>query len=147
MYSLKVQGAFSSAHNLRGYRGKCEDLHGHNWLVEIVIKSAQLDDIGMVLDFKFLKKKLNACLEQLDHKYLNRIPYFSAAGGSASGGKKINPVRSGAPRRGTSNGVNPTSENIAKYIYKKLKPQIPLLNCVTVWENSTSSANYEPSTF
>ena len=125
MYSLKVQGVFSSAHNLRGYKGKCEDLHGHNWLVEIVIKSAQLDDIGMVLDFKYLKKKLNACLEQMDHKYLNRIPYFSAAGGK----------------------VNPTSENIAKYIYKKLKPQIPLLNCVTVWENSTSSANYEPSTF
>ncbi|MDP2927421.1 MAG: 6-carboxytetrahydropterin synthase QueD [Candidatus Omnitrophota bacterium] len=127
MYSLKVQGTFSSAHNLRGYKGKCEDLHGHNWLVEILIKSAQLDDIGMVLDFKYLKKKLNATLEQMDHKYLNRIPYFSAAGGSASGGKK----------------VNPTSENIAKYIYKKLKPQIPLLNCVTVWENSTSSANYE----
>jgi 6-pyruvoyltetrahydropterin/6-carboxytetrahydropterin synthase len=122
MYSLKVQGTFSSAHNLRGYKGKCEDLHGHNWIVEIVIKSAQLDNIGMVLDFKYLKKKLNACLERMDHKYLNRIPYFSAAGG-----KKI----------------NPTSENIAKYIYKKLKSQIPWLNCVTVWENSTSCATYE----
>ncbi|MDP3041628.1 MAG: 6-carboxytetrahydropterin synthase QueD [Candidatus Omnitrophota bacterium] len=117
MYSLKVQGTFSSAHNLRGYKGKCEDLHGHNWLVEIVIKSAQLDAVGMVLDFKYLKKKLNACLEQMDHKYLNKLVYF----------KK----------------VNPTSENIAKYIYKKLKPRIPWLNCVTVWENSTSSANYE----
>ncbi len=119
MYSLKVQGTFSSAHNLRGYKGKCEDLHGHNWLVEIVIKSAQLDAVGMVLDFKYLKKKLNACLEQMDHKYLNKLVYF----------KK----------------VNPTSENIAKYIYKKLKPRIPWLNCVTVWENSTSSASYEPS--
>jgi 6-pyruvoyltetrahydropterin/6-carboxytetrahydropterin synthase len=117
MYSLKVQGVFSSAHNLRGYKGKCEDLHGHNWIVEIVIKSTQLDDIGMVLDFKYLKKKLNAILEQMDHKYLNKLTYF----------KK----------------VNPTSENIAKYIYKKLKPHISLLNCVTVWENSTSSANYE----
>jgi len=135
MYSLKVQGTFSSAHNLRGYKGKCEDLHGHNWLVEIVIKSRQLDDIGMVLDFKFIKKKLNACLEELDHKYLNKIPYFSAKGaclsvrqGSASGGKKI----------------NPTSENIAEYIYKELKPRISLLASVTVWENSTSSASYEP---
>ncbi|MDP2831235.1 MAG: 6-carboxytetrahydropterin synthase QueD [Candidatus Omnitrophota bacterium] len=117
MYSLKVQGTFSSAHNLRGYKGKCEDLHGHNWLVEIVIKSAQLDTVGMVLDFKYLKKKLNACLEQMDHKYLNKLDFF----------KKI----------------NPTSEQIAEYIYKKLKPQIPLLNCVTVWENSTSSASYE----
>ncbi|MCX5698998.1 MAG: 6-carboxytetrahydropterin synthase QueD [Candidatus Omnitrophica bacterium] len=133
MYSLKVQGVFSSAHNLRGYKGKCEDLHGHNWIVEIVIKSAQLDAIGMVLDFKYLKKKLNTVLEQMDHKYLNQLAYF----------KEVNPVRSGAPRCGTSNGVNPTSENIAKYIYKKLKPRIPLLNSVTVWENSTSSATYE----
>ena len=117
MYSLKVQGVFSSAHNLRGYKGKCEDLHGHNWIVEIVIKSAQLDNIGMVLDFKYLKKKLNTVLEQMDHKYLNKLAYFKE--------------------------VNPTSENIAKYIYKKLKFQIPLLNCVTVWENSTSSATYE----
>ena len=117
MYSLKVQGTFSSAHNLRGYKGKCEDLHGHNWVVEIVISSAQLDNIGMVLDFKYLKKKLNAILEQMDHKYLNKLSFFKR--------------------------VNPTSENIAKYIYKKLKPQIHLLSCVTVWENSTSSATYE----
>jgi len=117
MYSLKVQGAFSSAHNLRGYKGKCEDLHGHNWIVEIVVKSAQLDAIGMVLDFKYLKKELNFCLEQMDHKYLNKLPQF----------KK----------------VNPTSENIAKHIYQRLKTRVPLLNCVTVWENSTSSATYE----
>jgi 6-pyruvoyltetrahydropterin/6-carboxytetrahydropterin synthase len=121
MYSLKVQGTFSSAHNLRGYKGKCEDLHGHNWLVEIVVKSAKLDGIGMVLDFKYLKKKLNACLEQMDHQYLNKLPSFKR--------------------------INPTSENIAKYIYNQLKPSMLLLNCVTVWENSTSSATYEPSTF
>jgi 6-pyruvoyltetrahydropterin/6-carboxytetrahydropterin synthase len=117
MYSLKVQSTFSSAHNLRGYKGKCEDLHGHNWVVEIVIKSTKLDNIGMVLDFKFLKKRLNACLERMDHKYLNKLPYFKR--------------------------VNPTSENISKYIYNQLKPSIPLLSCVTVWENSTSSATYE----
>ncbi|MFA6358725.1 MAG: 6-carboxytetrahydropterin synthase QueD [Candidatus Omnitrophota bacterium] len=117
MYSLQVEGTFSSAHNLRGYKGKCEDLHGHNWRVELTVKSAQLDEIGMVLDFKFLKRKLNAVLEQMDHKYLNKLPYF----------KK----------------VNPTSENIAKYIYDKLIAGIPLLDCVTVWENNTSRATYE----
>ncbi len=122
MFSLKVEGVFSSAHNLRGYKGKCEDLHGHNWRVEITVKSGELDDIGMVLDFKYLKSRLNAVLEKMDHKYLNKIPYFSAAGG-----KK----------------VNPTSENIAKYIYHKLKTRIPLLDRVTVWENSTSCATYE----
>jgi 6-pyruvoyltetrahydropterin/6-carboxytetrahydropterin synthase len=117
MYSLKVQGSFSSAHNLRGYKGKCEDLHGHNWVVEMVVKSTKLDKIGMVLDFKYLKKELSAVLEKMDHKYLNQLSSF----------KK----------------VNPTSENIAKYIYAQLKPLIPPLNSVTVWENSTSSATYE----
>ena len=117
MYSVRVEVGFSSAHNLRGYKGKCEDLHGHNWRVEIVVKSLGLDNIGMVLDFKFLKKKLNVVLEEMDHKYLNKLVYF----------KKI----------------NPTSENIAKYIYNKLKIRIPLLSSVTVWENSTSSATYE----
>jgi len=117
MYKLKVEGNFSSAHNLRGYKGKCEDLHGHNWKVEITAQSEELDEIGMLLDFKFLKKELNAVLEDLDHKYLNKLVQF----------KK----------------TNPTSENIAKYIYERLKPRIPLLNSVTVWENATSSATYE----
>ncbi|MDP2044448.1 MAG: 6-carboxytetrahydropterin synthase, partial [Candidatus Omnitrophota bacterium] len=87
------------------------------WRVEIIVKSGELDDLGMVLDFKYLKSRLNAVLEELDHKYLNKLAFF----------KK----------------VNPTSENIAKYIYHKLKTRIPLLNCVTVWENSTSCATYE----
>lgn len=117
MYSLKVQGTFSSAHNLRGYKGKCEDLHGHNWRIEIIVKSTKLDKIGMVLDFKYLKKQLNAVLEEMDHKYLNKLAYFRK--------------------------INPTSENIAEYIYKKLKAKILLLNSVTVWENDTSCATYE----
>jgi len=117
MYKLKVEGNFSSAHNLRGYKGKCEDLHGHNWRVKISVESSELDEIGMLLDFKYLKKKLNAILEDLDHKYLNKVAFFKR--------------------------INPTSENIAKYIYDRLKPQIPLLNSVTVWENSTNSASYE----
>ncbi|MDD5108151.1 MAG: 6-carboxytetrahydropterin synthase QueD [Candidatus Omnitrophica bacterium] len=117
MYSLKIEGTFSSAHNLRGYKGKCEDLHGHNWRIEAIVKSEKLNNIGIVVDFKELKKKLNAVLEELDHKYLNKLAYF----------KK----------------VNPTSENIAKYLYKKLATKIPLLSSVTVWENSTSCATYE----
>jgi len=117
MYSIKVEASFSSAHNLRGYKGKCEELHGHNWRVEVVAQDEQLDKTGMVLDFKYLKKKLNDLLEKLDHKYLNKIPYFK---------KK-----------------NPTSENIAKYIYAGLKSRVPGLKAVTVWENNTSSATYE----
>ncbi len=116
MFSLKVEGSFSSAHNLRGYKGKCEDLHGHNWRVEIVVKASDLDDLGMVLDFKYLKNELNAILEKLDHKYLNKLVFFKE--------------------------INPTSENIAKYIYRKLKSRITFLDSVTVWENSTSCATY-----
>jgi len=127
MYNIKIESYFSSAHYLRGYRGKCEELHGHNWKVEVVVAKDKLDKAGMVLDFKYLKTKLNNVLEKLDHKCLNDIPYFSAAGGSASGGKKF----------------NPTSENIAKYIYGCLKSQVRSLKLVTVWENNTSSATYE----
>jgi 6-pyruvoyltetrahydropterin/6-carboxytetrahydropterin synthase len=116
MYSIKVEANFSAAHNLRGYKGKCEELHGHNWKIEVEAAQDKLDKTGMVLDFKYLKERLNAVLERLDHKYLNRIPYFKKA--------------------------NPTSENIAKYIYDRLKSKISNIQSVTVWENSTSSATY-----
>jgi 6-pyruvoyltetrahydropterin/6-carboxytetrahydropterin synthase len=117
MYSIKVEESFSSAHNLREYKGKCEELHGHNWKIEAVAAGQRPDKTGMLLDFKYLKKELNDVLERLDHKYLNKIPYF----------KKF----------------NPTSENIAKYIYDSLKAGVPNIKSVTVWENSTSSATYE----
>jgi len=117
MYSIKVEASFSSAHNLREYKGKCEDLHGHNWKIEVTAASDKLDKAGMVLDFKCLKEKLNAVLEKLDHKYINEIAYF----------KK----------------VNPTSENISKYIYDCLKDSVPNIKTVTVWENPTSCATYE----
>ena len=64
MYSIKVEASFSSAHNLRGYRGKCEELHGHNWKIEAVVSRGQLDKAGMVLDFKDLKMELNKILEK-----------------------------------------------------------------------------------
>ncbi len=117
MYKIKAESHFSSAHNLRGYKGKCEELHGHNWKVELVAQSSGLDKAGMVMDFKHLKKKLNTVLDKLDHKYLNGVAYF----------KK----------------VNPTSENIAKYIYDSLKGGIPGILAVTVWENESSCATYE----
>jgi 6-pyruvoyltetrahydropterin/6-carboxytetrahydropterin synthase len=116
MYTVKVESHFSSAHNLRHYKGKCESLHGHNWKVEAVVRSDRLDAVGMVVDFKILKKRLNAILEKLDHAYLNKIPYF----------KK----------------VNPTSEQIARYIFDCLKQRIPALASVTVWENVSSAATY-----
>lgn len=116
MYSIKVETHFSAAHNLRGYKGKCEDLHGHNWKVEVAVTQKRLVRTGMVMDFHDLKTKLNKVLEKLDHKYLNDVACF----------KK----------------VNPTSENIARYIYDSLKKDIPLINSVTVWENISCCATY-----
>ena len=116
MFSIKVEGNFSSAHNLRGYKGKCETLHGHNWKVGVEVEAGVLDKLGMVVDFTIVKKKLHKVLDKLDHKYLNHIAYF----------KK----------------VNPTSENIAKYIYGQLAAERLNVKSVTVWESEKSSAAY-----
>jgi 6-pyruvoyltetrahydropterin/6-carboxytetrahydropterin synthase len=117
MFSIRVEGSFSSAHNIRHYKGNCEQLHGHNWRVEVVVARKTLEEGGMVIDFRGLKTDLVEVLEKLDHKYINNIPYF----------KK----------------VNPTSENIAKYIYDSLKPKVKGLKSITVWENPQSCATYE----
>lgn len=116
MYIIKVKDDFSGAHNLRGYKGKCEKLHGHNWKVEVEIAKNKLNDQGMVLDFKKMKKLLSKVLDKLDHKYLNDLPYF----------KKY----------------NPTSENISKYIYNLIKKDITDLAKVTIWETDSSSASF-----
>ncbi|HOX54017.1 MAG: 6-carboxytetrahydropterin synthase QueD [Candidatus Omnitrophica bacterium] len=118
MFEVRVESNFSSAHRLRGYKGKCEELHGHNWKVEAFIQSENLDKIGMVVDFHHLKNLLKSVLNKLDHKFLNDVDYF----------KK----------------VNPTSENIAKYIYDQLRSKDKKLGLtkVTVWESDTSYASY-----
>lgn len=119
MYTVKVKSHFSSAHNLRGYKGKCEDLHGHNWEVEITACSDGLDEMGMVIDFTDLRKVLNDIISELDHKYLNDIEGFNK-------------------------DVNPTSENIARYIFEEISAKSPDLRLkeVTVWETDSSSATY-----
>jgi 6-pyruvoyltetrahydropterin/6-carboxytetrahydropterin synthase len=116
VYSLKVESNFSSAHNLRQYKGKCESLHGHNWKIEAIAESENLDKTGMVMDFKLIKSELNIILEKLDHKYLNKIKPFEK--------------------------INPTSENIARFIYESLKKKVAGIKSITVWENPTSSATY-----
>jgi len=120
MFEVSVSMNFSAAHNLRGYQGKCEALHGHNWKVEVVLRADRLDKIGMVEDFTFIKGKLKEILALFDHKYLNTLSYF----------KKM----------------NPTSENIAKIVYGKMKERMKgssvLVDCVKVWETDTSVASY-----
>ena len=116
MFEVQVNANFNAAHRLRAYKGKCEKLHGHNWKVQAVVGSEDLDKIGMVLDFKILKKKLNNILQDLDHSYLNDHKVF----------KKI----------------NPTSENIAKFIYQRFSKKVKGLKSISVWETDSSCATY-----
>jgi len=121
MYTVKVQSHFSAAHNLRGYRGRCEKLHGHNWKVEAELTSCRLNNLSMVRDFKEIKKKLEKVLAGLDHAYLNKLSYF----------KKD----------------NPTSEKLAEFIYYELKKLLKgkghSLKKVSVWETETSQASFD----
>jgi 6-pyruvoyltetrahydropterin/6-carboxytetrahydropterin synthase len=120
MYEVRAKVTFSAAHNLKGYRGKCENVHGHNWTVEAAVSSAKVDRCGMVIDFAMLKKLLKKVLAELDHSHLNRLAYF----------KK----------------VNPSSENIAKYVFDKLNKRLTTndyrLSTVSVWETRDSRAEY-----
>lgn len=122
MFEISVRASFSGAHRLKGYKGKCESLHGHNWDVEAFIGTKKLDAGGLSMDFKDLKKKLNEALETLDHRDLNGIAFFKRS--------------------------NPSAENIAKYIYDHLKkslkgnPRKVTLRKVSVWETKDSRATY-----
>jgi len=121
MYKLKVTTHFSAAHFIRNYKGKCESLHGHNWKVEVVVSRPDLDSLGMAIDFSELKKITKDVLEKLDHKNLNDLEHFKQH--------------------------NPSSEEIAGYIFRELKPKILEKNCqleqVRVWETDTSCAIYK----
>lgn len=122
LWSLKVRSDFSSSHQLHNYGGKCENLHGHNFLVEVKISGNKLDqDTGMLMDFKELKQKLKNVLDQLDHKHLNELEYFCE--------------------------INPSSENLARFVYDRLKPMLPAdrvrLVQVMVAEKDSSMAFYQ----
>ena len=116
MYEIKVESGFSAAHNLRNYRGKCEKLHGHNWKVEAVFAYESLDKDGMAVDFKEAKKILKEVIGEFDHSYLNETGVFKNS--------------------------NPTSENIAKFIYDMLKKKDAHIYSISVWENDNSCATY-----
>ncbi len=126
MYELKVLSSFSSAHALRGYNGKCENIHGHNWQVETTVASNVLNEIGLVIDFKLLKKFIGGVMEILDHKFINELDFFKE--------------------------INPSAENIARYIYEELEKIIGLneyneckdirITRVDVYETSSSMASY-----
>jgi 6-pyruvoyltetrahydropterin/6-carboxytetrahydropterin synthase len=120
MYEITILSHFSGAHRLRYLHGKCEELHGHNWKIEVSVVSDRLNKDGLVIDFQILKQRAEKIIEPLDHTYLNDLPYFS---------KK-----------------EPSSENIAKYIFDKMKKELKAyrvtLKKVTAWESETACASY-----
>ena len=116
MFEVRVETNFSSAHHLLNYKGKCENMHGHNWKVEVVASGCKLDKSNILVDFKTLKKIVNEIMDYLDHKDLNELDEFK--------------------------NESPSSEFIAKFIYKKAQEKIPQVYRVNVWETSTSRASY-----
>lgn len=123
MYFLTFKTDFAAAHQLRWYRGKCENLHGHNFKVEVVVKGAELDRAGMLVDFVELKSAVNRCLEGLDHRNLNDLDYFATT-------------------------VNPSAENLAKYIFDDVARAMPpqaSVDSVTVYETDRCAATYRSS--
>ncbi len=122
MYELKVITNFSAAHQLREFHGACENLHGHNWKIEVFVCSEVLDACGVVIDFRTLKKHLKVVMETLDHKFLNDLAPFKE--------------------------TNPSSENIAKYIAEQLTQLLDAphirVSRVTAWESENACATYIP---
>jgi len=120
MYKLSVEQHFDAAHALRGYKGKCENLHGHRFVVKVKVTASQLDDIGLAFDFTELKRMLKSILDKFDHANLNETPPFDK--------------------------INPSSENIARTVYEAMKIELkdaPVrLTAVKVWESPENAVEY-----
>ncbi|MFQ5863075.1 MAG: 6-carboxytetrahydropterin synthase QueD [Candidatus Brocadiales bacterium] len=119
MFELIVETDFAAAHSLRGYQGKCESLHGHNWKVQVVLRAEKLDGLGMVLDFKDVNGMIGEILETVDHKNLNDLAYFK--------------------------DDNPTTENVSRVLYAELSKKLPKevsVSKVTTWESDRCGASY-----
>src|SRR6266849_1232191 len=124
MFQVSVEETFSSGHALRGYKGKCENPHGHNYRVQVTLEGPQLDNIGLLVDFTQLKQVIRGIIARLDHQFLNDLEPFTT--------------------------VNPSAENMAKYFYDEVSGQLKNLppgarvTDIVIWETDTASAKYSP---
>lgn len=120
MYDIFIKTHFAGAHHLRDYPGDCELPHGHNWKVKVTVRASEVDDVGMGIDFKLLKKHVKEVVDRLDHRDLNTMEEFSV--------------------------LNPSSEHIAMFIYDNLysalKTERYFLYSVTVMETDTSGLTF-----
>ena len=125
MFESTDEETCAAGHALRGYKGKCENTHGHNYKVRVVLAGEELDKVGLLYDFVQLKQRMAEVIRSLDHVYLNDIAPFTE--------------------------INPSAENIAKYFFEKLSKLLPdapngsWLDQVTVFETDTTTATYRPS--
>lgn len=124
MFEVAVEETFAAGHALRGYKGKCENVHGHNYKVRVVLAGEKLDQTGLVYDFVELKQRIGEVVRSLDHRFLNDLAPFTE--------------------------INPSAENIAKYFYDELSRRLTAgangarLREVTVFETEVTSATYRP---
>ncbi|MGH9775249.1 MAG: 6-carboxytetrahydropterin synthase QueD [Candidatus Acidiferrales bacterium] len=124
MYEISVDETFCAGHALRGYKGKCENTHGHNYRVRVTLGGPGLDSIGLLYDFVHLKKVIQSVIQTLDHQFLNEMAPFDK--------------------------INPSAENIARHIYDGISGQLPIakgapaISSITVWETDTTAATYRP---
>jgi 6-pyruvoyltetrahydropterin/6-carboxytetrahydropterin synthase len=122
MFEVSVEQTFAAGHALRNYRGKCENVHGHNYRVLVTIRGAQLDSIGLLVDFVEVKKLMSRVVDRLDHQFINDLAPFDE--------------------------INPSAENMAKYFYDEISAGLgesPVsVGEVRIWETDTASATYRP---
>jgi len=123
MFEVSVEETFAAGHALRNYHGKCENVHGHNYKIQLTVRGAELDEAGLLVDFVEMKRALNAVIERLDHRFLNDVPPFDV--------------------------LNPSAENMARYFHEEISGALAARGGVTVsevkiWETETSCATFRP---
>lgn len=120
MFDIFIKTHFAGAHHLRDYPGDCENPHGHNWKIKVTVRATRLDELGMGIDFKVLKKIVKEAVDKLDHRDLNNLPAFR--------------------------DINPSSENIARYLFAELKEPLThdrySLHSITILETDSSGLVY-----
>ncbi|MFW5923185.1 MAG: 6-carboxytetrahydropterin synthase QueD [Planctomycetota bacterium] len=121
MYELSLETHFAAAHHLRDYAGECENLHGHNYNVEVIFAGEELNDLGMLLDFRDAKRLVGEAVDRLDHEYLNELEPFDR--------------------------INPTTEQIARHLAEAVEQNLPpgvTIQKVRCWESEKCAASYRP---
>lgn len=122
MFEVSVDYSFAAGHALRGYKGKCENVHGHNYKVRVAVAGEQLNSTGLLMDFVDMRAVIKAVVDPLDHRFLNDLTPFDR--------------------------LNPSAENLAKYFYEEIATRIRdrglRVQAVTIWETDLTSATFRP---